>query len=200
MAVDLGHVLSQMDAVALDFETTGSAPGALNSPWQIGLVVIHCGKVDMEHSFQSYLRVPEDHPFNPYTPGRWAQIRTELSQAPTLQDLWPVLRPFLQGMPLVAHHAPTERGMLAQELPLQHFGPWVDTLTIARQAFPRQRDYKLENLIPNLGLAGIQQGRCPDGAPHDAFYDAVACGTFLENILSAPGWNALSLEQFTALK
>lgn len=189
--------LSQMDAVALDFETTGSAPGVLNMPWQIGLVVIHHGKVDMAHSFQSLLRVPEGHPFNPYTPGRWAQVRAELAQAPSLQELWPVLKPFLQGMPLVAHHAPTERGILSQEFPLQQFGPWVDTLSIARQAFPGQHDYKLENLIPNLGLAEIQKGRCPDTAPHDAFYDAVACGTFLENLLGAPGWNAVTLEQFS---
>ncbi len=197
--MNLQQPLSQMDAVALDFETTGSAPGVLNMPWQIGLVVIHQGRVDMERSFQSFLRVPEEHPFNPYTPGRWAQLREELSQAPTLQELWPTLKPYLQGIPLVAHHAPTERGILAQEFPMQQFGPWVDTLTIARQAFPKQRDYKLENLIPNLGMAGIQKSRCPEGAPHDAFYDAVACGTFLETVLNAPGWNAVTLEQIASI-
>ncbi len=191
---------SEGDLVALDFETTGTADGFLNTPWQIGLVWMSQGKVVLERSFQSLLRVPEEQPFNPYAPGRWAQLRHELAEAPTITELWPQLQPLLLGQPLVAHHAPTERTLLRQLFPFQEFGPWVDTLAIARLAFPKLPDYKLENLIPALGLEPRLQQRCPGLAPHDAYYDAVACATLLEAVLAAPGWNQARVDELAALR
>ncbi|MBR6471883.1 MAG: 3'-5' exonuclease [Victivallales bacterium] len=193
--------VAECDLVALDFETTGTAEGGfLNTPWQIGLVVIANGRVTLERSFQSLLHVPEDQPFNPYAPGRWAQLRHELAQAPAITELWPQLQPMLIGHPLVAHHAPTERTLLRQLFPLQEFGPWIDTLAIARMAFPKLSDYKLENLVPALGLAPLLEQRCPGLASHDAFYDAVACATLLETVLAAPGWNHARIEELAALR
>lgn len=189
----------QCDVAALDFECTGSSPGYLNTPWQIGIVVISCGHVDLERSFNSLLHVPREQPFNQYTPGRWAQLRDELDAAPTPMELWPKMREFLVGMPLVAHHAPTERGFLKQLFPMQTFGPWIDTLAMARHAFPKQRDYKLENLVHQLGLAQQMAQRCPEGAPHDAYYDAVACASLFELVVNAPGWNSLSLDTLSSL-
>ena len=191
---------SQTDLVALDFETTGTADGFLNTPWQIGLVWMSQGKVVLERSFQSLLRVPAEQPFNPYAPGRWAQLRHELAEAPTITELWPQLQPLLLGQPPVAHHAPTERTLLRQLFPFQEFGPWVDTLAIARLAFPKLPDYKLENLIPALGLEPRLQQRCPGLAPHDAYYDAVACATLLEAVLAAPGWNQARVDELAALR
>ena len=191
---------SECDLVALDFETTGTAEGFLNTPWQVGLVVVSQGRVVMEQSFQSLLRVPEEQPFNPYAPGRWAQLRHELAKAPAITELWPRLQPLLLGHPLVAHHAPTERTLLRQLFPFQEFGPWIDTLAIARLAFPGLSDYKLENLVPALGLASRLQQRCPGLAPHDAFYDAVACASLLEAVLAAPGWNKARVEELAALR
>ncbi len=191
---------SECDLVALDFETTGTAEGFLNTPWQIGLVVISQGRVVLEQSFQSLLRVPEEQPFNPYAPGRWAQLRHELAQAPSITELWPRLQPLLLAHPLVAHHAPTERTLLKQLFPFQEFGPWIDTLAIARLAFPKLPDYKLENLVPALGLASLMQQRCPELTSHDAYYDAVACATLLETVLAAPGWNHARVEELAALR
>ncbi len=191
---------SECDLVALDFETTGTAEGFLNTPWQIGLVVISQGRVVLEQSFQSLLRVPEEQPFNPYAPGRWAQLRHELAQAPSITELWPRLQPFLLAHPLVAHHAPTERTLLKQLFPFQEFGPWIDTLAIARLAFPKLPDYKLENLVPALGLASLMQQRCPELTSHDAYYDAVACATLLETVLAAPSWNHARVEELAALR
>ena len=191
---------SEVEMVALDFETTGAVDGFLNTPWQLGLVVISQGQVVLERSFQSLLRVSEEQPFNPYAPGRWAQLRQELSQAPSIVELWPQLQSLLLGHPLVAHHAPTERTLLKQLFPFQKFGPWLDTLAIARIAYPKMRDYKLENLIPALGLTPRLQQRCPSLEPHDAYYDAVACATLLEGILAAPGWNHASVTELAALR
>ena len=190
----------QCEMTALEFETTGVAPGFLNTPWQIGLVVFSGGKVCTERHFESLLRVPAEQPFNVYAPGRWAQQREAMASAPTLRELWPELRPFLEGRPLIAHHAPTEQGMLRQELPLQVFGPWVDTLTIARQAWPGRRDYKLESLVADFGLTERMSELCPGRAPHDAYYDAVACALLLEGVLASPGWHEASVENLASLR
>lgn len=190
---------SQCDFAAIDFECTGPAPGYQNTPWQIGVVVVSNGRVDLERSFNSLLHVPAEQPFNPYTPGRWAQLRQELAYAPAPQELWPQLRGLIAEMPLIAHHAPTERTFLGQLFPFQQFGPWIDTLPLARRAFPKQRDYKLENLIPQLGLSAILAERCPGGAPHDAFYDAVACATLFELVVNAPGWKSVSTAALAAM-
>ncbi len=190
----IGTPASQSDFAALDFECTGPVDGFPNTPWQIGIVRIACGHVDMSRSFVSFLHVPAEQPFNPYAPGRWAQLRTELAAAPTPQALWPQLRDLLDGVPLIAHNAPTERTLLGQLFPLATFGPWVDTLPLTRRAFPKQRDYKLENLIPNLGLSTTMAARCPNGAPHDALYDAIACASLFELVINAPGWQGISTE------
>lgn len=195
----MDYELQSTSFVAIDFETTGGVAGYLSVPWQIGVVSVRNGRVDLAESFNSYLRVPREQPFNPYTPGRWGQLRDVLDESPTIQELWPTLRQYLQGRPLVAHNVPTERGVLAREFPFQEFGPWIDTLALARRAYPAQRDFKLENLIPNLGMQPLLESRCPGLAAHDALYDAVACATLLESLLNAPGWNSLALEQLVQL-
>lgn len=185
---------------AIDFETTGSAPGFLNSPWQIGIVPIVDGRLCPEEAFTALLRVPAEQPFNPMTPGRWAQLREELAVSPTLPELWEQLRPMLSGIPLVAHNAATERSILRQYLPLEEFGPWIDTLAISRRAYPALGDYKLENLVPALGLEQEFSAHCPGLAPHDALYDAFACGALLTSLLQAPGWDQATIANLTSLR
>jgi len=185
---------------AIDFEYTGSSPGFNSLPWQIGLITVRDGKVCPGESFSSLLRVPPEQPFNPYTPGRWASIREEISAAPALPELWPQLQPWLQGRALLAHHVPTERSLLQQSFPFHHFGPWLDSLTLARVAYPRQRSYKLEDLSDALRLTAKLQAACPGRQAHDALYDALACAYLLQEILAAPGWRDSSLEALCALK
>ena len=190
----------EADIVILDFESTGSSPGKPNLPWQLGAVCFSGGKVQPDHGFAVYLRVPDDHPFNPYTPGRWASLRDELAAAPSLPELWPQLQPWLLGHPLGAHHAPTERCLLQQAFPLHHFGPWIDTLTLARIAYPGLSSFQLEDLLSEFGIDRKVAEVCPDRQPHDAFFDAVACGFLLQFLLSRPSWQDTSLEKLYAAK
>ena len=188
------------DMVVIDFETTGAIEGHPNRPWQFAGIFFRNGKPVPEHRFSVYLKVPEEQPFNPYTPGRWASIREKLSNAPTLPELWPQLQPWLLGKVLVAHHAPTERTMLQSVFPFQTFGPWLDTLSMARKAYPSLSNFSLEALIQSLNLEKKVQTICPDLEPHDAYYDSVACAYLLEHILTLPGWNQAQIEDLTRLK
>ena len=66
---------------ALDFETTGHTRGQRSLPWQLGLAIGEKGLITETRSL--LLRVPADFRFNPYAPGRWAEIRATATAIPT---------------------------------------------------------------------------------------------------------------------
>ncbi len=185
---------------AIDFETTGAVPGFPNEPWQVGVVSVHADGADrLGSSFESLLRVSPDRPFNKWAPGRHARIRAELAAAPALPDLWPELAPRLAG-PVVAHNAGTERSLLQASAPLHVPGPWIDTLALARRAWPAAPSHALEDLVPALGLLPRLQALLPGREPHDALYDAVACALLLLHLLDQPGWGSLSPAELAAVR
>ena len=189
---------------AIDFETTGAVPGFPNEPWQVGVVsvaenIAHCASGIQHCSFESLLRVAPDRPFNKWAPGRHAKIRAELAEAPALADLWPELAPRLAG-PVVAHNAGTERTLLRTAAPLHVPGPWIDTLALARKAWPAAPSHALEDLVPALGLLPRLQALLPGREPHDALYDAAACALLLLHVLAQPGWGSLSPAELAAVR
>jgi DNA polymerase-3 subunit epsilon len=190
---------SEAQFTVLDFESTGSVEGFTNEPWQIGMVFFASGRVVGDCSFSSLLRVGQ-RPFNPYAPGRHALVREELAVAPLLADLWPLLSSWLVGRALVAHHAGTERKFVGETFPLHGFGPWVDTLELARIAYPASPSHRLEDLTETLGLEPRLRERCSGLAPHDALYDAVACALLLEHLLGLPQWQGVSVADLAAAR
>lgn len=185
------------DAVAIDFETTGSVPNYPNEPWQVGLAPIRGGVVG-DGLFDSLLRIG-DRPFNRYAPGRHAQLRAQLAIAPTLHDLWGDLSGRLTGTALVAHNVGTERSVLSARAPLHVFGPWIDTLALSRKAWPGLETYSLEFLTARFGLDAAVCELCPGRAPHDALYDAVACALLLVHLLCQPGWGDIDAGELVAM-
>lgn len=184
-------------AAAIDFETTGSLPGFLNEPWQIGIAAIQDGKIS-DQLFDSLINVG-DRPFNRYAPGRHAQLRAKIAVAPTFEQLWPVVSGQLAGRVLVAHNVGTERSVLASASPLHVLGPWIDTLVLARLAWPALPSYALGDVITALGLTATVTDRCPGRAPHDACYDAVACAVLLLHLLNQTQWRSMTAADLVAL-
>ena len=177
---------------AIDFETTGAVPGFPNEPWQVGAVAVRPdGRTGPDSFFESLLRIDPQRPFNRHAPGRHARLRRELAASPSLVETWPDLAPLLAG-PVVAHNAGTERSVLQSAAPLHVPGPWIDTLALARRAWPHLPSHALEDLAPALGLEPDLRALFPDRAPHDALYDAAACALVLLRLLREPGWESLS--------
>lgn len=189
-----------VNIVAIDFETTGQVQDQLNIPWQIGAVCIMKGLAYPKYRLSKYLRVPADYHFNPYTPGRWAELRNVLAECSSLQEEWPVLKPWLSGHCLLAHNVPTERKMLGQAFPMHEFGPWIDTLRIVRIAYPELESHALSDVLDYLKLTDRVSEECPDLAPHDACYDAMGCAFLFEYLISLPQWHDVSVEYLAALK
>ena len=88
----------------LDFETTGSMPGWPDQPWQIGMVTLNRGQLDLQDSLDSLLHV-QDRPFNPAAPGNHRLLKMELASAPSLADLWPQIEPRIAQYAAILHRA-----------------------------------------------------------------------------------------------
>jgi DNA polymerase-3 subunit epsilon len=186
-------LIRETTLTVIDFETTGSVPGFDTEPWQIGAVLLINGRVDPNHTFESLVRVDLNRPFSAYAPGKHHKLREKIAAAPEVSQVWKKLEGWVTGCPLVAHNVATEKKFLRQMAPMHHMGPWVDTLVLARQAWPSAPSHTLEDLIAGLNLKARVRELCPCGEAHDALYDAVACAVLLEDLLVQPGWEQLSI-------
>ena len=182
---------------ALDFETTGHVRNQPCLPWQLGMVESKSSQI--LRTYSTYLKVPKEQRFNQYTPGRWAEIRDVLAESQKLTEKWDELSQWLCGRCLVSHNAPVERTIIQEAFPLHSFPYWIDTLRIAKKAFPKQPSYALGDLLALLNLTATVERQCPGLAPHDALYDAVGCMTLLNYILKLDGWNNLSCDFLTKI-
>jgi len=176
---------------AIDFETTGSVAGYPVEPWQVGVVMCQPGEEPV--FWESYLRIGE-RPFHPRAPGRHAKIRQKLKQAPSLEECLKDLRRLCVGIPLLAHNCATEINCLKRSLAMERFGPWIDSLTLSRSAWPTLSSHKLEDLLSQLNLEQQIAEKFPDRQAHDALYDAYASSLLLEYLLKQPGWNKVSVD------
>jgi DNA polymerase III epsilon subunit-like protein len=140
-----------MDFVALDFETTGYEPGSSNDPWQLGIAVVRESRiVETKEWFFGTELTPDFEP---------------------MMAQWEDFYPYLADSPLVAHNIACEKTILTRIAPLTQWGPWTDTLKLAKKRYPRLGSYKLGDLCEMFGCVPQIEGR----TWHDGLYDAVAC-------------------------
>ncbi|MDA3798929.1 MAG: 3'-5' exonuclease [Kiritimatiellae bacterium] len=191
--------VNEVKYIAIDFETTGHVKGYKAEPWQIGCVFMDNAKVNPKTQFESLIRVG-NRPFSIYAPGRYEELREEISVAPDMQELWPKIKIlFAQADIAVAHNIPTEKNILGEYYPFLNNIQWVDTLTLARKIYPNVTDYSLSELLRGLNLYDAVYEMCPEKEEHDALFDAVGCGLLLEHFLCLPGWNSISVEKLMKL-
>ena len=140
-----------MDFTALDFETTGYETGSSNDPWQLGIAVVHDSRIVATREWFFGTELTPD-----YEP---------------MMMQWEKFYPFLAGKRLVAHNIACERTILTRVAPLTKWGPWTDTLKLAKKRYPGLESYKLGDLCELLGWVPEIEGR----TWHDGLFDAVAC-------------------------
>ena len=146
------------DFVAIDFETTGYEAGSTNEPWQLGLAVVCGGEIVETREF--------------FFDVEGAPARAHEADAlGTLQSSFETWAPHLAGQRLVAHNIACERTILTRTAPLTKWGPWVDTMKLAKAMYPKLPSYALGELCAAFGCVPQIDGR----TWHDGLYDAVAC-------------------------
>lgn len=117
---------------------------------------------------------------------------------------WELFKQLRKQGPLGAHHAPYEDLLLRDvwaylsKVPdflnpqkySSDWGPWVDSCELYKILFPRQKSYKLSNLIAAFGLQQDLEAwalkYCPQKRKHYhcALYDALASALLLKNLLN----------------
>lgn len=185
-----GQSMLNFAFTAVDFETTGAVAGYPVEPWQIGLVRWDLKGFD---AWEHWLRVGP-RPFHPRAPGRHAQVRTELETAPSLPELVPELRARCGGVPLVAHNIATEKKCFRDAVPLERFGPWIDTLKLSRALWPAWRSHTLGDVLSVLELRATVRAMLPGREEHDALFDAMGSAVLLRHILALPACRGISFE------
>ena len=169
---------------ALDFESAGQAPGMTDSPVQAGIAEMRGIELSGQGFYRTYI--------NPRRPVTWAAQKVHgitpasLQDAPDMKSLWPEFRARLGDKTVVAHGAGTEKRFL-RAFPFHGFGPWVDTVVLARRAWPGLGDYSLEGLARALALQPELDALCPGLAFHDALYDAVGSLLVLRALIVSAG-------------
>lgn len=166
---------------AIDFESAGAARGMTDSPVQIGLASWspESGHAD---PFVSYLFTDQ--------PVQWSARKIHgigpehLADAPPLLTLWPELKTRLNGSVVVAHGKGTEKRFL-RAFPGHGFGPWLDTLLLARAVWPNLASHSLGALCDAHGLTDVVRARVPGKSWHDALFDATASLVLLAHLVES---------------
>ena len=157
--------------VAIDFETTVGCENC-GEPWQLGVASVSGGKVvDVREFFFDVEGAPER--------------AHEPDALGTLQSSFETWSPLLVGVRLVAHNIACERTILTRTAPLTQWGPWTDTLRLAKKRYPGLPGYSLGELCEAFGIVP----QIEDRTWHDGLYDAVACARlamFLDPDLGEP--------------
>ncbi len=138
------------EVVVVDTETTGAGPGAR----LVELAAVHARDGVVLREFQTLIhpgmRIP------------WNVIQVHgitdamVRNAPPARDALPAFLAFLGALPMVAHNASFDRGILAGELTRAGIPspgiPVYCTLRLARRAFPEAPNHKLGTLAQFLSL------------------------------------------------
>lgn len=166
---------------AIDFESAGAARGSTDTPVQIGIAAgTITGPLADSDLFVSYLK--SDRPIQ-WSAARVHGITTgDLADAPALVMLWPEINRRMRDAVVVAHGKGTEKRFL-RAFPGHGFGPWIDTLLLARAIWPDLPDHSLGSLCDNLGLSQDVREAVPGKSWHDALFDAVASLVLLRHII-----------------
>lgn len=187
--MELSTPIIELSFTAIDFESAGVVSGRTDVPIQIGMAEWQ-PQTGVGECFVSYLHTQQ--------PIAWSAQKmhgisvADLVAAPDLRSLWPTLKTHLQGKVVVAHGKGTEKKFL-RAFPGHGFGPWVDTLLLARATWPQWPDHSLGVVCEALELTRQIEQHCPGKAWHDALFDAVASVCLLEKILQITGAFHVSL-------
>lgn len=152
-----------MDYYALDFETANERP---DSACALGIVGV---ENDIIRTEEELLINPEE-PFSPWTIAIHGITPDRVASAPTFRDLYPHLKPLLEGQVLVAHNAAFDLSVFHACCVRYGLAPFMSpvccTVRIARALWPELPDHKLRTLSHYLEA---------DHRPHEALSDARVC-------------------------
>jgi DNA polymerase-3 subunit epsilon len=159
-----------MNFVTIDFET---AKYSQESACSIGMVKYLGGKE--AETYYSLIRPPELYIRPDFTDIHGLTV-DDVKDAPVFADLWDsAIKPFIGGLPLVAHNASFDMGVLRAVLEWYELAipklPYFCSLSLARQTWPGLKSHALTSLGKHFGIVYNA---------HNALDDALTCGKLVQ--------------------
>ena len=177
------NLISSQQFAVIDFESAGASRGRTDVPVQVAITLWSPGE-GLGESLCSFLSTDQKI--------TWSSRRVhgisdqDLAGAPSLLSLWPEIRRFLADRVVVAHGHGTEKRFL-RAFPGHSFGPWIDTLSLARAAWPDLPSFALGALCEQFDLVPRLDEIHPGRRWHDALYDASASALLLDHLIGSLG-------------
>ena len=168
--------------VAIDFETANAFRG---SACQVGLVRVVDGVVD--ERFETYLKPPPGHDdFAPFNVMLHGVTSADVKNAPELPEFINILDEFTLGLPLVAHNAAFDLGVLRDGLDVYGVNypslSYFCTLVLSRRAL-NLLSYSLPDVADEFGIRF--EGH------HNADVDALVCAEIALGLIQQRGVESL---------
>jgi ATP-dependent DNA helicase DinG len=182
-----------MKFAVLDFETTGMSADT-DAVIQAGLVMVDGETGEARVAVSTLVR--PDRPIPAWITRLTGISDADVADAPPLEDVVAQMVPLLDDAVLVAHNAAFDIRFLQAALDrcgyLPFAGRMIDTVDLARLAFPTMPGYRLETLTQALGIRHERAHR----ADHDAAATASLLLACLERLRRLP---LLTLQRLASL-
>lgn len=185
--------LADLSFAAIDFESAGAAVGETDQAVQVGIVRVN-GLFGVEEHYCHYLACTR--------PIHWRASKVhgitsaQLADAKPLLQHWSELKRLLGNAVVLGHNLGTERKFL-NTFPSHGFGPWLDTLKLARRVLPDANDYSLGAICEAVGIKEEIQALSPRKNWHDAHFDAVASLCLLRYVVRGLGLESSPLQDLS---
>ena len=175
----------------IDFEGSGASKTLKDAPVQIGTAFLEPNKTIIP-ALDSHInpgRRITSHAYRIHKIGY-----KEVINAPKIYSFYKDIKEASEKAIFVAHSTSTEKRYLKAAFPLLRIS-WIDTLTIARYAYPNIKSHKLENCFALTNKEEELRKLLPNKNWHDAIFDATASLLFLQHCLNLPGWEEITTLQ-----
>ncbi|HEB12223.1 MAG TPA: exonuclease [Actinobacteria bacterium] len=148
------------DYVSIDFETANEKR---SSACALGLAVVKDNKI--VHKYSWLIRPPQMR-FNYKNISIHGIEPNDVIEAPTFEDLWPVISQYFDESMMIAHNAGFDMGVLrscldSYELDYPRFS-YSCTLNIARNAWPFLKNHRLDSVADHLDIGFSHHDACDD--------------------------------------
>lgn len=173
--------MNEQRYVVIDLETTGNAPKKGDRIIQIAAVVIEQGQI--VDRYMSFLNPMQKIPV--FIEKLTGITNDMVVGAPTFEDIAEKLISLLKDATFVAHNVYFDLSFLQEELSncgFQFSGPILDTVELARVAFPTEKSYKLSDLSDEFEILHVN----PHRADSDAEVTALLLLRIFEKIEALP--------------
>ena len=169
-----------LDFVAIDFETANNEWG---SACAVGLSVVRGGRLT-----DSYYTLMNPHcAFSPQCIRIHGIREADVADAPTFPEIWGEMLRHIGSLPLVAHNAAFDMGVLERLFSIWRVEPvpikYTCTVRLSRALCPEAPSHRLPDMCATL--------RLPRFAHHNADDDALACARICLSLAHLVGANSL---------